>query len=144
MCNPYYKIRIPGKFKYIWIHVEFWSIIPYILLRLLLSKLYRFLICDRGVIDFVVWIITTLNYPSFLSSLYGRFLVILASKENVVYLYADKHVLAKRADVPEEFVYKEFVVYDVLMRYLARCSIDTGKYRPIEAVVRVLKCLDVA
>ena len=144
MCNPYYKVCIPKKLKRIWIYVEFWSIVPYILLRLLLSKVYRFLVCDRGVIDFVVWIITTLSYPSFLSSLYGRFLIMLALKENIIYLYADKYVLADRADVSEKFVYRELAVYDVLLKRIAKCSIDTGRYRPREAVARVLKCLNVA
>ena len=114
------------------------------MLRLLLSKPYRFLVCDGGVIDFVVWIITTINYPSFPSSLYGRFLIMLALKENIVHLYADKRVLAERADVPEEFVYRKLTAYGVLMRHLARYSIDICRYRPIEAVVSVLRCLDIA
>jgi len=144
MCNPYYKVCIPKRLRHIWIHIEFWSAMPYILLRHILVRLHKFLVCDRGIADFIVWIIVTLDHPSFLSSLYGRFLIRLAKGENIIYLHADKHILAKRADVPEDFVYRELAVYDVLMRYLAKCSIDTGSYGPVEAAVRVLRCLNIA
>lgn len=144
MCNPYYKVCIPRRLRRIWFHIEFWSVMPYILLRYLLAMLHKFLISDRGITDFIVWIIMTLNYPSFLSSLYGRFLIRLAKGENIIYLYADRHVLTERADVPEEFVYRELAIYEVLTRYLAKCSVDTGRYRPVKAAARVLRCLNIA
>jgi len=36
----------------------------YIVLRALLSRVFKFLVCDRGVADFIAWIVTTLNYPA--------------------------------------------------------------------------------
>jgi len=143
-CNPYYGVCIPEGMKKLWIHVEFWSTLPYILLRILLSRLFKFSICDRGVVDFVVWIIATLNYPGFASTPYGRFLIGLASRECVVYLYADRDVLVKRADVIEEFVRKEFAVYSALMKYLAKYVVDTGRHKPSEAAARILKHLGLA
>jgi len=116
---------------------------PYILLRTLLSKAFDFLVCDKGVADFIVWIITTLNYPQFVSTLYGRFLVRLALNEGVVYLYADRYTLARRADVSAEFVYREFAVYSTLMKSLTRCRVDTGRLRPAEAAAHVMKCLGI-
>jgi len=142
-CNPYYGVCVPEELRRLWIHVEFWSAMPYILLRALLSRVFDFLVCDRGVADFIAWIVTTLGYPRFLSTPYGRFLVRLASREGVVYLYADRDVLVRRADVPADFVYREFAVYSVLMESLARCRVDTGRLRPAEAAARVLKCLGI-
>jgi len=142
-CNPYYGVCVPERLRGLWIHVEFWSAIPYIVLRILLSRVFKFLVCDRGVGDFIAWIVTTLNYPRFLSTLYGKFLVRLASREGAVYLYADRDVLVGRADVPADFVYREFAVYSVLMKSLARCRVDTDKLRPAEATAHVLKCLGV-
>jgi len=40
----------------------------------LLKRLCKFLVCDRGFLDFIIWIITTLEYPGFLNTIYGRFL----------------------------------------------------------------------
>jgi len=109
-----------------------------------LGRLYRFSVFDRGVADFIAWVVTTLGYPGFVSSLYGRFLVRLALKEDIVYLHAGRDVLVERADVPPGFIYREYAVYSVLMRYLARCIIDTGLNRPVEAAVGVLKCMGLA
>jgi len=103
-CNPYYGVCIPPRLRGLWVHVEFWSALPYVLLRLLLSRAFDFLICDRGLADFVAWVLTTLDHPGFLSTLYGRFLLRPASWESVVYLHADVRVLAERADVPWDFV----------------------------------------
>jgi len=72
------------------------------------------------------------------------FLLRLATKDSVVYLYADRGILVKRADVPKGFMYREYVIYNVLMRYVARCRIDTGMLRPVEAAVGVLRCLGLA
>ncbi len=143
-CNPYYGVCVPRVLRSLWVWIEFWSVVPYVLLRFLLAKLNRFLVCDRGVADFLVWVIVTLGYPGFLRSVLGRFLFRLAMGENVVYLYADRDVLVERADVPRDFIYRELAVYSVLMKYLARCWVDTGRYRPVEAAARVLRCLGVA
>ena len=140
-CNPYYRVCISGALKGLWIHVEFWSVMLYILLRMFLTRFYKFLVYDRGVVNFIVWVVSTLSYLNFLFSLYGRPLLRLAMRENMVYLYADRRVLAERADAPKEFVYREYAVYSVLMRYLARCWIDIDKFRLVEAAARVLKCL---
>jgi len=109
-----------------------------------LGRLYRFSVFDRGVADFIAWVVTTLGYPGFVSSLYGRFLVRLALKEDIVYLHAGRDVLVERADVSPGFIYREYAVYCVLMRYLANCIVDTGLNRPVEAAVGVLKCMGLA
>jgi len=141
-CNPYYRICIPKKLRGLWVHVEFWSLLPHILVRALFKRVCHFLICDRGFLDFIVWVVVTLDYPGFLRGLYGGFLLRLAARERPVYLYADPDVLAKRADVPREFVVKELAVYNVLAKYVSSCSIDTSTRSPWETLRDVLRCLE--
>jgi hypothetical protein len=93
-------------------------------------------------LDFLVWLIATLDAPWILNTLIGRFLLGLVSRENIVYLYADVDTLARRADVPREFVSRELAVYSVLARYFARCSINTGRSGPARVVAEVLRCLE--
>jgi len=142
ICNPYYRICIPRRLKKLWVHIEFWSLLPHIFTRALLKRICRFLICDRGILDFVAWVIVTLNYPGLLRGVYGGFLLRLAMKEKPIYLYADLDVLAKRADVRREFIAKELAVYNVLAKYISRCNIDTGSAEPLEVLKRVLGCLE--
>jgi hypothetical protein len=123
-------------------HIELWSLIPHIIIRFLLKRFYRFLVCDRGFLDFVAWVTVTLNYPSFLNSTYGKFLLKLAFREGPIYLYADIETLSKRADVPKEFIVRELAVYSVLARYIAKCFIDAGRSRPVRVVAEVVKCLE--
>jgi len=63
-------------------------------------------------------------------------------KENIVYLYVDRDVLVGRADVPADFVFREYAVYSVLTRYLARCTVDTGRLKALEASARVIRCME--
>jgi len=141
-CNPYYGTCIPRKLRWLWVHVEFWSLIPHVLTRFLLRLFCDILVCDRGFMDFIVWVVITLDHPSFLSSIYGRFLLRLATLEDPIYLYADLEILSRRADVSREFIVRELAVYSVLARYVAKCSIDTGRNRPVRVAAEVLKCLE--
>jgi len=142
VCNPYYKVCIPRRLRSLWVHVEFWSLLPHIFVRFLLGIVCRFLACDRGFLDFIVWVVVTLDYPGFLRGVYGGFLLRLAARERPVYLYADPDVLVRRADVPREFIVKELAVYNVLARYVSSCSIDTGAKSLQETLRDVLKCLE--
>jgi ABC-type cobalamin/Fe3+-siderophores transport system ATPase subunit len=141
-CNPYYGVCVPVKLRPLWVHVEFWSLIPHVIVRLILRRFCRVLVCDRGFMDFIVWVVVTLEYPSFLSSAYGRFLVRLTALEGPVYLYADVGTLAGRADVPRSFIARELVAYNMLARYTSRCSIDTGRRSPQAVVKEILSCVE--
>ena len=92
--------------------------------------------------DFIVWVVVTLEHPSFLSSIYGRFLLRIATLEEPVYLYADVGTLAGRADVPRSFIARELIAYNMLARYTSRCSIDTGRRSPQAVVKEILSCLE--
>jgi len=141
-CNPYYGVCVPDRLRALWVYLEFLSLLPHYFVRPLLRRFCRFVICDRGALDFVIWLVITLNTLRVLRSLCGGFLLKLASKERVVYLYADLGVLAKRADVPREFIVKELAVYNVLAKYVSLCSIDTGAKSPRETLRDVLRCLE--
>jgi hypothetical protein len=141
-CNPYYGVCVPVKLRPLWVHVEFWSLIPHVIVRLILRRFCRVLVCDRGFMDFIVWVIATLEHPSFLSSTYGRFLLRLTALEEPVYLYADVGTLAGRTDVPRGFIARELIAYNILARYTSRCSIDTGRRSPQAVVKEILSCVE--
>jgi hypothetical protein len=141
-CNPYYRVCIPRNLRGLWVHIEFWSLIPHVFTRLLLRRFCNILICDRGFMDFIVWAVATLRYPGFLKTVYGRFLLRLTSGERPIHLYADLETLTVRADVRREFLVRELAVYSVLARYFAKCSIDTSRNKPVSVVAEILKCLE--
>jgi energy-coupling factor transporter ATP-binding protein EcfA2 len=140
-CNPYYGVCVPRRLRGVWIHVEFWSFVPHLLARSLLRRACAFLVCDRGSLDFLVWLVSTLGSPSLLRSVYGGFLLRLAREEGPVYLYANLRALAGRADVPRSFLARELAAYSVLAGCVARCSIDTGVNGPLDVARGVLECL---
>jgi len=141
-CNPYYGVCVPIKLRPLWVHVEFWSLIPHVIVRFILRRFCRVLVRNRGFMDFIVWVIVTLEHPSFLSSTYGRFLLRLAALEGPVYLHADVDTLAGRADVPRSFIARELVAYNMLARCTSRCSIDTGRRSPQAVVKEILSCVE--
>jgi hypothetical protein len=141
-CNPYYRICIPEKLRRVWVFLEFVSILPHLFARFLLGRVCRVVVCDRGLLDLVVWLAATLGAPWILKTLIGRFLLALVSRENIVYLYADADTLAGRADVPKEFVVRELTVYNTLAKYFAKCSIDTGRNGPVRVVAEVIRCIE--
>jgi thymidylate kinase len=141
-CNPYYSICVPERLKRVWVFLEFASVLPHLFVRLLLCRLCKVVICDRGLLDFVVWLIAILDAPWILNTLIGRFLIRLVSRGNIVYLYADVDTLARRADVPREFIVRELAIYNILARYFAKCSIDTGRSMPVRVVGEVIRCLE--
>jgi energy-coupling factor transporter ATP-binding protein EcfA2 len=141
-CNPYYSICVPEGLKRVWVFLEFVSILPHLFARFSLGRVCKVVVCDRGLLDFLVWLIVTLDAPWVVHTLIGKFLIGLVSRESIVYLYADLDTLVKRADTPKGFIAKELAVYGVLAKYLARCSIDTGRNKPARVVAEVIQCLE--
>jgi len=141
-CNPYYEICVSEKLMRVWVFLEFVSLLPHLFARFLLGRVCRVVVCDRGLLDFLVWLIATLDAPWVPNSLIGRFLLGLVSRENVVYLYADLDTLVKRTDAPREFIAKELAVYSVLVKYFARCSINTGRSGPVRVAAEAIRCIE--
>jgi len=140
--NPYYGLRIPRGFRWMWLHIEFWSYIFYHLWRRVLALFHDVLLCDRGLLDFLVWIVSTLRYPGFLETIYGRFLLRLLQKEPIVYVYASTKTLEARADIPLEFLHREIPAYKTLAKHTRiTCKIDTTNTSPTKTLAKLLECL---
>ncbi|MEM4621004.1 MAG: hypothetical protein QW607_12435 [Desulfurococcaceae archaeon] len=139
--NPYYGISVPSRLRFVWLFIEFSSILPYYFLRRFLS-LFGCVVGDRCLLDFIVWVIVTLDYPRFLSTILGRFLSRLAFNGVLVYVTADYRVLSVRApSTPSWFLLREEACYSVLSRYYASCVIDTTSMSPRESFSELLRCL---
>jgi hypothetical protein len=128
--------------KRVWVFLEFVSILPHLFARFLLGRVCRVVVCDRGLLDFVIWLVVTLDAPWILNTLIGRFLLALVSRDIIVYLYADADTLVGRADAPRDFVIRELAIYSVLAKYFAKCSIDTGRNGPVRVVAEVIRCIE--
>lgn len=139
--NPYYRISIPLRLRSLWVLIEFVSFIPYYLLRKFLS-LKLIVVGDRGTLDFIVWVMTTLNYYSFPRTLIGGFLLRLASREKAIYVTADFSTLLERAtDTPTQFLLRESACYMVLAKHYAECVINTTLRNPRESLHELLRCM---
>lgn len=139
--NPYYEITIPSRLRKAWLLIEFFSFLPHYLSRRFLS-LFCFVIGDRGVLDFIVWIIVTLRHPKFMTSLLGRFLARLATKDLPIYVTAGPAVLYKRSsNTPHHFLLRELSCYDVLAKNYADYVIDTSDKSPREVLDELLRYL---
>ena len=143
--NPYYNISIPGNIRGLWRFIEFASFLPILLFRLVIpSMLGVRLICERSIPDFVAWVILTLNDPSFLNSIMGKFL--LALSINVPYRFyitaSYRVLLARRPDMDEYLIRKQLVIYDKLYRLIGAIKIDTSDKNVEESVRETLSHLD--
>jgi hypothetical protein len=101
--------------KSVRVFLEFVFILPH-LYTSLLGRICRIVVCDCGSLDFLVWLVVTLDGPWLLPSVINRLLLDLVSRGNVVYLYADLHTLVKKADIPKGFIAKELAIYGVLAK----------------------------
>lgn len=141
--NPYYRIIVPSRIRSLWVLIEFVSFLPYYLLRKFLS-IFHSVIGDRGILDFIVWIIVTLDYAKFLTSPLGVFLARLASIEMAIHVTANPIVLGKRAsNIPRSFLMKELACYNILAKYYATYTIDTTSKTPKESLNELLEYLKI-
>ncbi len=138
--NPYYGVSVPPRARRAFSLLEFTGFAPQLLARWLRGLSSSVLVCDRGALDFLTWVVATLEYPEFLRSLLGRFLLALSRREAPVVLTASLTALRRRADVPPDFLLRELACYNVLQRYAARCVVDTSTAKPVESAARVLRC----
>ncbi len=141
--NPYYKVSIPITLRPIFVFLEFTSFLPHFFARWLKKYFNDYVLCDRGTLDFLIWIMTTLRYLKFLGTILGKFLFTLALKESPIVLTAKLDILRSRSDVPSSFLFKEYLYYTVLQKYVARSIIDTSNKKPIRVAVEVLRSIGV-
>jgi thymidylate kinase len=125
-CNPYYNLCIPKNLMRLWQLLEFLSSLPIIIAKFILPSLYRVIIADRYVLDFVVWISATLNNNEYINKFEAKFLRALFSKVKVkVYVTAEVRILSKRGGGNVTFLAKQLKLYDSLASTVDVYKLDT-------------------
>ena len=134
-CNPYYHICIPQTMKKIWAWIEFSSMLPIFIARFLLPQKRGIIVLgDRGPLDFLAWLILTID-DSIESSIISRIIESLSMKYCTnIYVRADIDVLLNRRPGNRVFIERGLEVYDRLARSLRLPVIDTSKRRPLESL----------
>jgi len=142
-CNPYYHICIPPSLKTLWIWIEFYSMLPILLLRFILPTAFGYLVVvDRGLIDFLVWITMTTLQPRALTSIIGRFTMALARKTSTnIYIRADLKTLQKRRRSSPEAssLSMQLKIYDAIAKAYEIPIVDTSKTSIAESIKQILK-----
>lgn len=142
-CNPYYGICIPSRLRRLWVWVEFFSILPVLFARFLVPRALGYLVVgERGLIDFLVWLIVTLRDLGVVRSVVGRFILCLARQVCFnVYIRARLNVLyARRRGFPEEpLLPMQLAVYDVVTRAYGLPVIDTSFKDSLGSFKQLLK-----
>jgi len=145
--NPYYKIRIPSKFRRVWQFLEVVSALPVILHRFYFPRLWgRVIVSERSALDLIVWICMTTKDLSFLKSIYAKFLLSLTMRSGAgVYVRARPEVLVsrRRGELSFSRAILQLAVYNVLARVVGACVVDTSDKGPDESFKEVLGCLGV-
>ncbi len=144
-CNPYYNICIPVKLKQIWVWIEFFSMLPIFFLRFLIPSLLGYVVIgERGLIDFVVWLIITLRDPNIIQSLVSRFVLVLSQRTCFnIYVYADLGVLlARRKHSRDEHLLPiQLIVYNAIVKAFQIPVIDTSVSTISESMMKILKVI---
>jgi len=142
-CNPYYHICIPPSLKTLWIWIEFYSMLPILLLRFILPTALGYLVvAERGLIDFLVWITMTARQPRVLTSIIGRFTMALARKTSTnIYIRADLKTLQKRRPTSPEAssLSIQLKIYDAIAKAFEIPTIDTSNISVAESIKQILE-----
>jgi len=126
--NPYYHISIPRRLLPMWQFVEFVSMLPVLFARFLLPSLRgNFVIAERYIPDFIVWVTITTDDPAYIKSFTARFLLSLLSKTGTkVYITADyAELLSRRNDVDPTFLKRQLNLYEKLAKSVGASKLDT-------------------
>ena len=126
--NPYYHITIPRGLLPVWQFVEFVSMLPLLLVRFLFpSVLGTFVIAERYIPDFIVWVTLTTNDPAYPRSFGAKFLLSLLRRTRIkVYITAEyAELLNRRNDVDPSFLRRQLDLYEKLARYMGASRVDT-------------------
>lgn len=141
-CNPYYGICVPRALRAPWMLIEVASIIPVLLAKLYIPLILgHFVIGERGVIDFLVWLSLTLRNPGLVRGFVGRSLIALARSTGInIYVRAAPEVLKRRrGGSPEEGALGfQLIVYDAIARAYDLPTIDTSERGVMDCLNEVL------
>ena len=134
--------------KWLWLWIEFISILPIILLRFVAPKLLgRVIVAERSFIDFLVWLIVTLKWSSITRGFVGKTVVSFTYYlcDKIIHVRADLDTLiARRRNSSEEHLIPiQLKIYDTIVKALKTPYVDTSR-KPIRETIReVLKIIGV-
>lgn len=140
--NPYYGLKIPRKIVNLWVFLELANFIPVYIGRYIVPRIMGYTVVgERGVADFIAWIILTTRNPRFLNTLAGRFLVLLALRDNCIYVYSEPAVLhtRRRDEISLHDATKQVITYNKLAELLGSRSINTGDISFKETIKKILR-----
>jgi len=142
-CNPYYHICIPPNLKTLWVWIEFFSMLPILFLRFILPRSLGYLvIAERGLIDFLVWLMITTCQPRVLTSIISRFTIALAQKTSTnIYIRADLKTLQKRRRFSPETpsLSIQLKIYDAIAKAYETPTVDTSNNSIAESTKQILE-----
>jgi GTPase SAR1 family protein len=140
----YYRVRVPKRLIGLWIYLEFLSLIPLILWYYVLLRIRYVVVCERSILDALVWVMTSfkdaLNTTS-LSRFRPYILLILRYSKCTVYVTASPEVLVKRKPGEEFLVKKMWIYYDKIAKTLKLKCADTTSSHPSTTLQNVLLLL---
>jgi hypothetical protein len=124
----YYRVRVPRRLIGLWIYLEFLSLIPLILWYYALLRVRYVVVCERSILDALVWVMT--SFKDTLNTInLGRFrlyiLFILRYSKCTVYVTASPEVLVERKPGEEFLVKKMWIYYDKIAKTLKLKYVDT-------------------
>lgn len=125
--SNHFMVSIPKRLKPIWRFLEFVSVMPVLVYRFILPNMLGFwVVGERYVVDFVVWVSIVTNDQDFMSSLESRILLSLTRKSIVnIYVTADIGELTARSSESHVFISSQQELYAVLSKKLNAFKIDT-------------------
>lgn len=144
--NPYYGISIPSNLRRLWQLIEFISILPILFTRFLLPSIFGYVIAERYLPDFLVWLSLTTRDPSYLKRLEARFLLSLSAKTRVkAYITASEAELTKRRgeEASGEFLDRQIPLYEKLAKLLKAHRIDTTERNVKETISQLLPLIKI-
>jgi DNA polymerase III delta prime subunit len=140
----YYRVRVPRRLIGLWIYLEFLSLIPLILWYYVLLRIRYVVVCERSILDVLVWVMTSFKDTLNTTSL-GRFrpyiLSILRYSKCTVYVTASPEVLVERKPGEEFLVKKMWIYYDKITKILELKYADTTSSHPLVTLRNILLLL---
>jgi len=143
-----YRIFDPSllpKMKQLWYGIEFVSILPWIITRVYVPRLFGYVVVsERYVVDTVVYLDYWLGGGT-MNSFLSKVLLCLIPKDSVmVHMDAETNVLLQRR--PEDYVNKDFIVfqrnaYKAFAKSLNAFSVDTTNSGLKDNFIRVTEYL---
>ena len=145
-----YKIFDPSllpKLRPIWGFIEFISVLPWIILRVYLPRIFRYtVVAERYVVDTVVYLGYWLGPDFFRSYLAKILLNFIPQGSLLIHLDAETQVLIKRLyydTATIDFIVFQKKIYRVLAKMLGAVTIDTSRFGIKEVFQQIIKVLNI-